>query len=159
MLTAACPHAPHPNGELPLSLPGQVSVAIPQSQRICLFSCIFWQSTCDTSNIKNTPAFQEKANHPDGAGPLRKDRKERMLLCIHFTLRHITSQVPPAFHSSRNSARPPTHFLANWLTQKSSREAASRCREEGASTACKAAPRGKEPLAGHKEGQLRLALE
>lgn len=35
----------------------------------------------------------------------------------------------------------------------------SHCREEEASTACRAAPRGKELLAGHKEGQLQLALE
>lgn len=89
------------------------------------FFCKFWQSARDTSNIKNTPAFQEKVNHPDRAAPLRKQRREHILLCIHFTLRHITSQAPPQFHSSQNSPRPPTHFLANWLTQKSSREAAA----------------------------------
>lgn len=74
---------------------------------------------------KKPPAFQEKANHLEGATPLRKQRREHILLCIQFTLRHITSQVPPVFCSSQNSARPPTHFLAKWLTQKSSREAAA----------------------------------
>lgn len=38
---------------------------------------------------------------------------------------YTRTQVPPVFHSSQNSARPPFHFLANWLTQKSSREAAA----------------------------------
>lgn len=74
---------------------------------------------------KKPPAFQEKANHLEGATPLRKQGREHILLCIQFTLRHITSQVPPVCHSSQNSAGPPTHFLAKWLTQKSSREAAA----------------------------------
>lgn len=120
------PRTPDPKGELLVSLPGQVSVAIPQSFReFGFFPCKFWQSACDTSNIRNPLAFQEKADHLDGAAPLRKQWREHILLCIPFTLRHITSQAPPEFHSSQNSARPPTHFLANWLTQKSSREAAA----------------------------------
>lgn len=119
------PHAPDPKGELLVSLPGQVSVAISQSSKEFAFSCKVWQSSCDTSNTKKPPAFQEKANHLEGATPLRKQGREHILLCIQFTLRHITSQVPPVCHSSQNSARPPTHFLAKWLTQKSSREAAA----------------------------------
>lgn len=47
-----------------------------------------------------------------------------------YPIRHITSQGPPVFHSSQNSVRPPTHFLANWLTQKSSREAAATARKK-----------------------------
>lgn len=97
----------------------------PSLSKNLVFSCKFWQSACDTSDIKNTLAFREKGNHLDGAAPLRKQRREHIILCTHFTLRHITSQVPPVFHSSQNSAWPPTHFLANWLTQKSSREAAA----------------------------------
>lgn len=121
-----------------------------------VFSCKLWQSACDTYNIKSTLGFQEKANYLDGAAPLRKQRREHILLCIHFTLRHITSQVPPVFHSSQNSARPPTRFFGQ-LADPEKQQRSSR--EEEASTACKAAPRGKELLAGHKEGQLRLALE
>lgn len=94
-------------------------------ENLGFFPCKFWQSACDTSNIRNPLAFQEKANHLDGAAPLRKQWREHILLCIPFTLRHVTSQAPPEFHSSQNSARPPTHSLANWLTQKSSREGAA----------------------------------
>lgn len=150
------PHTPDPKGELLVSLPGQVSVAIPQSFKEFGFSFKLWQSACDTYNIKSTLGFQEKANYLDGTAPLRKQRREHILLCIHFTLRHITSQVPPVFHSSQNSARPPTHFSGQ-LADPEKQQRSSR--EEEASTACKAAPRGKELLAGHKEGQLRLALE
>lgn len=120
------PHTPDPKGELLVSLPGPVSVAIPQSfKEFGFFPCKFWQSACDTSNIRNPLAFQGKANHLDGAASLRKQWREHILLCIPFTLRHVTSQAPPEFHSSQNSARPPTHSLANWLTQKSSREGAA----------------------------------
>lgn len=108
-----------------LSIGSGFSCYSPIFQRIWVFSCKFWQSACDTSNIKNPVAFQEKANHLDGAASLRKQQSEHIPLCIHFTPRHITSHVPPVFHSSQNSPRPPTHFLASWLTQKSSREAAA----------------------------------
>lgn len=54
------PHAPELKGELPVSPPGQVSVAIPQSSKKFVFSCKVQQSACNTSDVKTHRHFKKK---------------------------------------------------------------------------------------------------
>lgn len=153
------PHAPDPKGELLVSLPGQVSVAISQSSKEFAFSCKVWQSSCDTSNTKKTTGISRKSQPPWGGHSPEETRKG-----THSSLHTIypkAHNLPSASSVSQLSKLCPTTYplFGQVADPEKQQRSSSHCREEEARTACKAAPRGKEPLAGHKEGRLRLALE
>lgn len=108
---------------------------------------------------KKTTGISRKSQPPWGGHSPEETRKG-----THSSLHTIypkAHNLPSASSVSQLSKLCPTTYplFGQVADPEKQQRSSSHCREEEARTACKAAPRGKEPLAGHKEGRLRLALE
>lgn len=140
--------------------PGQGLVTVPQSSKKSGFCCKVWWWARITSNVKTCQHLKKKLTTLMGLPHWGNNKGNAFFSAYDLPLRHMTSQVLPAFHSSQNSARPPTTFWPTgwprkaeekqWLPQGGSGERSLRTGTP---------PHMEKLLAGYNECGLWLALE